>query len=82
MEVTETCRQARSVTPGRSSSRSPVTVSSAHSRSRTTSLPSWEDGPPMAAAKCGTDVSSPSEKSWPSEGSSEGKPPSSLWRHT
>ena len=82
MDVTETWRQARSVTPGRSSSRSPVAVFSAHSRSRTTSLPSCDDGPPMAAAKCGTLVSSPREKSWPSEGSSEGKPPSSLCRHT
>ena len=47
MDVTDTCRQARSVTPGMSSSRSPVAVSSAHSRSRTTSLPSWDGGPPM-----------------------------------
>ncbi len=82
MEVTETWRQARSVTPGMSSSRSPVAVSSAHSRRRTTSLPSWEDGPPSAAAKCGTLVSSPRENSCPSEGSSDGKPPSSLCRQT
>ena len=36
---TETWRQARSLTPGTSSSRSPDWVSSAHSRSRTTSAP-------------------------------------------
>ena len=37
---TETCRHARSETPGTSSSRSPESVVHAHSRSRTTSWPS------------------------------------------
>ena len=44
---TDTCRQARSDTPGTSSSRSPDSVTSAHSRSRTTSWPSRRRrGPP------------------------------------
>ena len=37
--VTETCRQARSSTPGTSSSRSPVSVLAAHSCSRCTWRP-------------------------------------------
>ena len=37
---TDTCRQARSETPGTSSSRSPESVLEAHSRRRTTSCPS------------------------------------------
>ena len=66
--LTDTCRHARSLTPGTSSSRSPDSVTSAHSRSRTTSAPSrlacW--------STCPTDIR---------ESSSSGKPPSSLWAH-
>ena len=40
--LTDTCAQARSETPGFSSSRSPVSVRSAHSRRRTTSSPTRE----------------------------------------
>ena len=67
---TETCRQARSLTPGTSSSRSPELVSSAHSRSRTTSAPRRD--PPASPAP------------WPTENrpsSSSGKPPTSLCWH-
>ena len=39
MRRTDTWRQARSLTPGTSSSRSPDAVVSAHSRSRATSAP-------------------------------------------
>ena len=42
LAVTATCRQACSVTPGTSSSRSPVLVVSAHSCSRCTCLPTAE----------------------------------------
>ena len=66
---TLTCRQARSETPWTSSSRSPDSVSCAHSRTRTTSWPSR----PAAAS------TSPVSKS---ASSSSGKPPSSLWRQT
>ena len=54
-EVTDTCRQARSVTPGTRSSRSPVSVSSAHSRSRRTCSPRLSDradAPVRAGAGC------------------------------
>ena len=44
--LTETWRHAASGTPGTSSSRSPVVVSSAHSCSRLTCRPSGEVGPP------------------------------------
>ena len=43
--LTETWRQAASGTPGTSSSRSPVVVSSAHSCSRLTWRPSGDAGP-------------------------------------
>ena len=67
--LTDTWRQARSETPGTSSSRSPESVTSAQSRSRTTSAPRreacWSTAP--------TDISV--------SVSSSGKPPSSLWAH-
>ena len=66
--LTDTCRQARSLTPGTSSSRSPDSVVSAHSRRRTTSWPSRD-----AARSTSPTSNSPS--------SSSGKPPSSLWAH-
>ena len=67
--LTDTCRQARSDTPGTSSSRSPDSVTSAQSRSRTTSAPRrdacWSTAP--------TDIRV--------SASSSGKPPSSLCAH-
>ncbi len=48
--VTDTCRQARSETPGTRSSRSPVSVSAAQARTRTTCSPSPPRGPSGARA--------------------------------
>ena len=62
---TETCRQARSLTPGTSSSRSPVAVSSAQVRNRRTSAPSRPGAAPSAGES-------------KSVSSSAGKPPTSL----
>ena len=67
--LTETCRQARSLTPGTSSSRSPDSVTSAHSRRRTTSAPSREAW--WSTAPRDIRVSA----------SSSGNPPSSLCAH-
>ena len=60
--LTETWRQAASGTPGTSSSRSPMVVSSAHSCSRLTCRPSGEVGPVSAGsnrASCGSSATPP-----------------------
>ena len=64
--LTETWRQAASGTPGTSSSRSPVAVSSAHSCSRLTCRPSGDAGPESTGSN---------SESW---GSSAGPP---RWRY-
>jgi len=78
--VTETWRHALSLTPGTKSSRSPVDVSSAHSRRRTTCSPSAAAlVPPRAAGWSAAPADSPGRSK--SVGSSAGYPPATLWTH-